>query len=511
MAARNPLWDYQIPPMWDIQRFALEKMKTAYLNKEPGFMNLSDCGTGKTRTIIEFILWLRSIGDYTPVLVLGTRTILQTAWGDDIDKFSHGSLTYSVANATNRRNAFDCDVDFIITNHDAVEWMARPENAHLVEKLRGAIMIVDESTAFKNGLAKRTGKAFWLSSIMCFVVPMTGTPMPQSILDIWSQAFLADGGKRLGRLYHRFMHQYMVREDTLIYNPKTGRSKVLPKWVAKEGAEELVFDAIADICVRFDSSTQNLPRCTQHFKYVDLPPKAMAAYRKIERDLMLISEQGTVTAESAASLRTKLLQMCSGSVYGEDGSVVSIHDERYELVLDLAEESRQAIIAFNYTHERDALIAKALKRGLLFAVIDGSTSDADRIRARDMFQAGIINYVFGHPRSMGHGITMTRGRRVIWCGPTDNGESFYQFNKRVNRGGQTEENDIIKICARGTREEQAYHGLALKLSDQAAFNHLFASHTKNEMQAAEKPNEVLASLLRMDDNLFIETQTNPNI
>lgn len=511
MAARNPLWDYQIPPMWDIQKFALEKMKEAYRKGEPGFLNFSDCGTGKTRTIIEFILWLRAIGDKTPVLVLGTRTILQTAWGDDIDKFSHGSLTYSVANASNRTAAFDCSTDFTITNHDAVEWMAKPANEKYIAKLRGAIMIVDESTAFKNAMAKRTGKAFWLAGLMRFVIPMTGTPMPQSIMDVWSQVFLADRGARLGALYHRFMHRYMVREDTLIYNPKTGRSKVIPKWVAKDGAEQLVFDAIADICVRFDSSTQNLPRCEQHFKYVDLPPKAMAAYRKIERDLMLISEQGTVTAESAASLRTKLLQMCSGAVYSEDGGVVSIHDERYELVLDLAEESRQAIIAFNYKHERDALIEKAIKRGLLFAVIDGGTSDADRIRARDMFQAGVINYVFGHPRSMGHGITMTRGRRVVWCGPTDNGESFYQFNKRVNRGGQTEENDIIKICARGTREELAYNGLALKLSDQAAFNFLFAANTKNEMQAAEKPNEMLASLLKMDENLSIETQNNPNI
>lgn len=497
MAERNPLWDYKIPPLWDIQKFSIEKLKTLYRNGERGMMNLSDCGTGKTRTIIEFVMWLRAIGDKTPVMVLGTRTILQTAWGDDIDKFSHGSLTYSVANAANRLSAFDQDVDFIITNHDAVDWMAKPANEKYLQRFRGAILIVDESTAFKNAQAKRTAKAFWLAGLVRFCIPMTGTPMPQSLMDIWAQAFLADGGKRLGNSYYRFQSIYMVREDVLIYNPKTGKSKVVPKWVARDGAEEQVFRLLADICVRFDSSTQNLPKCSQHFKYVDLPPKALEAYRKVEKDLMLVSAQGTITAESAASLRTKLLQLCSGSVYAEDGSVVAIHEERYELVLDLAEESTQAIIGFNFRHERDALVEKAIKRGMLFAVIDGSTSDADRIRARDLFQAGTINYVFGHPRSMGHGITMTRGRRVIWCGPTDNGESFYQFNKRVNRGGQTEENDIIKVCARGTREELAYHGLALKLDDQAAFNFLFADNTKNEMSAAEKPNEMLASLIQM--------------
>lgn len=493
---RNPLWDKPIPPLWDIQQFALQQLRATWLAGEHGALNFSDCGTGKTRTMIEFVQWLRSIGVKSKVLVLGTRTILQTAWGDDIDAYTHGSLTYSVANADKRGASFAKDADFYITNHDAVTWLARPENKKIVDRLGDFILFADESTAFKTPTAARTSKALWLSNRARFCVPMTGTPMPQSILDVWSQAMMADRGKRLGNNYYRFQYKYMAQQDILVYNPRTGKSQVFKKWVAKEGAEEQVFELLKDICIRFDSSRLNLPHCEKHFKFVDLPPKAMKEYKRLEKELAIYSEQGAIEANSAASLRTKLLQLCSGSVYDADGTVVQFHKERYELALDLAEEAGQALIAFNFKHERDALVEEAIKRNLLYAVIDGGTSDAMRVRIRDMFQAGTINYVFGHPRSMGHGITMTRGRRIIWCGPTDNGESYYQFNKRIDRGGQTQENDVVMIAARDTRELRAYDGLRLKLDAQDSFNYLFAENTKNEMDSAKISQNPVAHLLR---------------
>ena len=496
---RNPLWDEPIPPRWDIQDHAISVFKDCFMRGEHGALNLSDCGTGKTRTVIDFVLWLRSIGCNSKIVTLGTRTILQTAWGDDIDKYSHGALTYSVANASNRAKAFAKDADFYITNHDAVKWMTAKEQDKLLEKLGDFILIADESTAFKTPNAARTAKACWLASKARFCIPMTGTPMPQSILDIWSQVLMADNGKRLGNNYYRFQYKYMTSIDQLVYNPKTGRSQVFKKWVAKEGAAEEVFELIKDICVRFDSSRQNLPRCERHFKYVDLPEKALREYKRLETELAIMAESGMVIeAGSAAALRTKLLQLCSGSVYSADGTVVQFHTERYELAIDLAEEAEQALVAFNYKHERDALVAEATKRNIPFGVIDGETSDSMRIKVRDMFQDGTIKLIIAHPKSAGHGITLTRGRRVIWCGPTDNGELFYQFNKRVNRGGQTQENDIIMIVARGTRETRAYDGLRLKLDQQDGFNYLFAAHTENEMGTAKISTNPIAHLLRAE-------------
>ena len=498
----NPLWEEPIPPLWDIQEFMLDTAKRLWTDRKgvlptSGMLNLSDCGTGKTRAAIEFLMWLkRTQGYLPPTLVFGTRTILQTAWGDDIDKYSRGFLSYSVCTANVRKEAFEKPAEIYIVNHDAVTWLCRRENQEFADRFRGGIIIPDESTAFKNPTSKRTMQAMWMCGRARFTMPMTGTPMPQSILDMWSQSFLADQGVRLGKSSAKFMASMMIREDVPVVNPLSGRTKIIPRWIAREGAREQVFQLLSDNTVRFDSSRQNLPRCEKHFVYVDLPANVMREYKKLEEQLALYCDQGVIEATTAATLRTKLLQLCGGAVYGIDGETVKFHKERYELVLDLAEESEQALVAFNYKHERDALREMAYERNMKFAIVDGSTSDSDRVLIRDMFQDGRINYIFAHPRSISHGITLTRGRRVVWCGPTDNGETFYQFNKRVNRGGQTHENDIVMVCSRGTKEARAYDGLRLKLDEQASLNYLFATKTENEMGNTKKVDEHLAKLLR---------------
>lgn len=494
---RNPLWAHQPPPLWDIQEFSIDLMKKLFTDGHHGMLNLSDCGTGKTRTVVEFLVWMKKkLGHLPPTLILGTRTILQTAWGDDIDKFSRGFLSYSVCTANVRREAFEKKAEIYIVNHDAVAWLCRQENAEIVERFKGGILVPDESTAFKNPRSKRTGLAMWLAGRAGFVIPMTGTPMPQSVLDMWPQAFLADKGERLYREYARFESELMIRRDEVMYNPRTGRSKVIPVWTAKEGAKEQIFERIKDITVRFDSSRQNLPKCEKHYVFVDLPEKILVEYKKLEEQLGLYLSQGTIEATSAAALRTKLLQLCSGAVYDVNGDVIKFHEERYELVLDLAQESCQALVAFNYRHERDALREMAIKRNMKFAVVDGTTSDSDRVLIRDMFQDGRIDFIFAHPRSISHGITLTRGRRVVWCGPTDNGETFYQFNKRINRGGQTHENDVVMVCARGTKEPRAYDGLHAKLSEQESLNAMFAKETEILMPSTKIIVNPLAHLLK---------------
>lgn len=494
---RNPLWDAPPPPLWDLQEFTIDMTKRLFTDGHHGMLNLSDCGTGKTRSVVEFLMWVKKTkGFLPPTLILGTRTILQTAWGDDIDKYSRGYLSYSVCTANVRREAFEKRAEIYIVNHDAVAWLCRKENAAFADKFAGGIMVPDESTAFKNPRATRTSYAMWLAGRAAFVIPMSGTPMPQSVLDMWPQTFLADNGERLHRQFARFESELMIRREEVIFNPRTGRSKVIPVWTAREGAKEQIFERINDITVRFDSERQNLPKCEKHFVFIDLPPKVKAEYDKLEEQLGLYCEQGTIEASTAASLRTKLLQLCTGAVYDVNGEVVKFHEQRYELVLDLAEESCQALVAFNYKHERDALREMAIKRDMKFAVVDGGTSDADRILIRDMFQDGRLNYIFAHPRAISHGITLTRGRRVIWCGPTDNGECFYQFNKRINRGGQTHENDIVMVCARGTKEPRAYDGLKMKLDEQASLNAMFAEQTKILMPSTEIIVNPLAHLLR---------------
>ena len=178
---------------------------------------------------------------------------------------------------------------------------------------------------------------------------------------------------------------------------------------------------------------------------------------------MLYTQQGTINAVNAGARVKKLLQLLTGAIYDQEGNVLKVHDERYELIMDLVEVRKHSLVAFNWKHERDQLIEKAEKRGITYAVIDGDVNVQQRKDVVDRFQSGHIQVLFAHPQSAGHGLTLTKGTSAIWSSPTYNAEHFQQFNRRIHRAGQNLKTETILITARDTWEESVYEKLNTKM------------------------------------------------
>ena len=132
--------------------------------------------------------------------------------------------------------------------------------------------------------------------------------------------------------------------------------------------------------------------------------------------------------------------------------------------MDLLDVRNHSLVAFNWKHERDALVQLAEKRGYTYEVIDGETPAHKRSNIVERFQAGQLKVLFAHPQSAGHGLTLTRATTAIWCSPTYNAEHFQQFNRRIHRSGQTQKTETILIAARNTWDEQVYAKLNGKLN-----------------------------------------------
>jgi len=148
-------------------------------------------------------------------------------------------------------------------------------------------------------------------------------------------------------------------------------------------------------------------------------------------------------------------------VYDENGLTQYIHQDRYDLVMDLLDVRKHSLVAFNWKHERDALVQLAEKRGYSYEVIDGEIPAHKRSNIVERFQAGQLKVLFAHPQSAGHGLTLTKATTAIWCSPTYNAEHFQQFNRRIHRSGQTQK---TMIAARDTWEEHVYKKLNGKLN-----------------------------------------------
>lgn len=417
----------------------------------------SDPGTGKTIANLAAFSLRHAEQPTRRLLVVCPKSIMLLAWGRDIQKaFPH--LTFSLAGSQNRRAAFTAKTNVVIINHDGVNWLKA--NKQLLSQFTD--LIIDESTAFKHRTSERSKAMRYLALEHEWEhkAILTGTPMPLGVCDVWHQILLLDGGKRLGKNFFAFQNACCTAESN-------GPGGMYKKWKDKEGIADVIMRLLEDITIR-----HKLEEC------IDIPPnhtinldialssEHRAKYETLKRAAVLELTTGTVSAIHAGALRTKLLQVLSGAVYDESSTPLLIDTDRYKLVLDLVEQRKASLVAFNWAHQRDEIANLAEQRGLLFRIIDGETHKDDRVRYVDEFQAGKLNFILGHPATMAHGITLTYGTATIWPSPTDNAEHFIQMNRRVYRNGQTAQTETILIAAENTLEQAVYDRLMGKIGRQ---------------------------------------------
>lgn len=436
---------FEIPPL-----FAHQQQTVAKAGGCPGFFDTSDAGTGKTRAHLQDFA---NTGGR--LLVLAPKSVLQSAWGNDIDKYFPG-MTYAVANANNREKAFNMKTDVVITNHDAAVWlMKNPKHLDGFDRV-----VNDESTAYKNPQAQRSKAAAKIAQRMKWRRGMCATPNPHTVLELWHQIFMLDGGERLGKSYYKFRS---VACEPFQNGPKAEHIE----WRDKPGIEAAVFSLLADINIRHElRKCVSMPENHVYRVEFDLTPRGRKQYEQMfDHQMLALANDEVVRAINAAAVTTKLLQIASGAMYtGQGDEYVVLDQERTELIMDLLEPRPHSLVAFNWKHQRDQLMAAAVARGYPFEVIDGEVSAANRARIVEEFQAGKYKVLFAQPVSAGHGLTLTRATTTIWSSPTYRPDIFTQFNARIDRVGQTERMETILVCARGTVDERAYASMHEKKS-----------------------------------------------
>lgn len=419
-------------------------------------LNTSDPGTGKTLGTLMAYQKRIARGSAGRCLVIAPLSILRASWADDIERFTN--LTYAIATQPdkNRHSAFNNQqANIVLINHDGVKWLEK--NLSYLDGFTD--LVIDEFTAFKNRTSARSKSMLKVSLNFEHRTLLSGTPIPNTVLDMWHPMMILDRGTRLGNKYFQFRSQVCTPES-IGYQDHV-------KWVDKPGAPAAVADALADVNVRFKfEDCVDIPPNSINMMLVDMPKKVLDAYAEMEQDSTLRDKNGglLLSAIHAGARTKKMLQILSGTVYDASGKAVPVHNDRYELVMQLISEREHSLVAFNWKHEREALSKLAEKYKFSYAFIDGSVSTANRAQAVKDFQEGNIKVLFCHPQAAAHGLTLTKAATTIWCTPTYSSEQFQQFNRRIYRIGQTVKTETICIAARATKEVDVYHLLNEKIS-----------------------------------------------
>jgi SNF2 family DNA or RNA helicase len=447
-----------------IKPFKNQVFSIKHNDKTPIVFDTSDAGTGKTYVRIMGFAKRRAKGGGC-LLVIGTRSTLRTVWQADFRKFAP-HLKAVVAPAEKREEAFAIEADVYITNHDATTWLAKQKPAFFK---RFTELAIDESDAFKHYTSTRSRALLKIVKHFKYRCCMTATPASRTIVDVFHQALLLDGGKRLGKLYTQFR--------SAVATPiKNAHGNI--EWHDKEGAEEAVFALLADITVRHRlDDCADIPENHQYPLAYELTTSQKAAYMELEASKVLELKASKVTAINAAAVATKLQQVASGAVYSSPDKYHVVDRSRYELILDLCAQRVHPLVLFQWKHQRDLLVEEAKKRGMTYEIFDGEVTDRERLRIVQSYQAGLIDVLFAQPKSIGHGHTLTRGKSTIWASPTHDTSIFIQASSRQRRIGQTEKTETIVVIAEGTIDEWVYDNCMTKGARMDSLLDLFAHET----------------------------------
>lgn len=446
--------------LWDHQAQSIE----FFASKPRGFDN-SKPGTGKTRVQIENY---RARKTRKRWLIVCPKTLMVSAWGKDIEMFAP-ELTVSFAFAENREEAFQTPTDVVVINTDGVKWLSEKKNEKYLKQFDH--LTIDEYTSFKHPTSQRAKAMVKIRKFFTHRYGMSGTPNANTVMELYNPALIIDDGKRLGTSYYRLRNVMQVPEQI-------GPSPDHLKWTDRPGATQAVTELLADITIAHPFSVMShVPANHRDVKRFDLSPRMRKVYEKMEAECLFAFDDDTkVNAVHAAALRTKLLQIASGAVYDGTGGYKLVDTLRYELVCDLIEEAEHSVVFFNWTHQRDFLLKEIDKRGLSFALIDGSTPQRERDEIVRDYQAGKYRTILLHPRTGAHGLTLTRGDTTIFCSPIYEADLMEQGIARIHRGAQDKVTRTVFIEAKDTVEAKVYARLEEK---NAAMQDLF------EQQAAK--------------------------
>ena len=328
----------------------------------------------------------------------------------------------------------------------------------IINRVSDCYVALDEATSIKNPQAQRTKHLIRVGShpVVRYTRIMTGTPITQSPLDVYSQyAFMGKG--LLGyKDYWTFRARYAV-----IVTEYAG-IRSYQKIVGFQNQEELTA-RMEEHCSRLTKKEcLDLPEKIYMTQYVEMTPQQIKAYDEVKKELITELEAGTVTAPLAIVGMTKLRQICTGSVIDDEGNTLHIPSNRIDVLLRLLEEtSGKAIIWCEYQADVEAIM-DSLPEGSAVSYY-GETSDEDRASALHSFvYIPSVRWFVGTPSTGGKSLTLTVATTVIYFSFGFNLEHYLQSQDRAHRIGQTSAVTYVHLVCKDRVDEKVLERLNAK-------------------------------------------------
>jgi SNF2 family DNA or RNA helicase len=428
-------------------------------------------GAGKTISTLTAIDELIADGEIRHALIIAPKRVALSVWPAEIEAWEHTKwLKHAVLDGSPaERMAKLKDASkrrLTIIGIDNVQWLldiiAGWDEDHPIFDL----LVIDETSKLKNPKSKRGKALAKIAGRFRNRWGLTGTPNPNSLLDLFTPLKVITDGKLWGKSFYTWQKQHFYPIDRNGY-----------QWRVLPGHAPIIQADAATVSIALgENEMPELPEISVLLDEVRLPYVARNAYDRMERKLFAdLVEGDRIIAVSKAVATGKLAQAANGFMYDDDGAsgAHTLHDEKASWISELVDDLDGEPLIIVYEFQEDLAMLRRLFGDLPY--LGSGVSDAQANKHIEAWNKGQLPIFALHPASGGHGLNLQHGgSRMAWIAPTWSAELWDQTVARIHRPGQSN-HVMIHVCiAHDTVDDLKRLRVISKLSQQQAFEQYLA-------------------------------------
>lgn len=432
-----------------------------------GFGLLFEMGCGKTRTAIAIAGAAYNLGAVNRVLVVAPTSVV-SVWPKEIAEVADFRVTCRALLGTkNQRLKMLDDLEkfpfkamkVAVINYEST-W--REDVFEELKKYDADMIICDESQRIKTHDAKQSKAMHELGDQARYKLILSGTPVQNDAIDIWSQYRFLDK-TIFGDNFYKFRNRYAImggfnRKQIVGYKDLDGLIKKEHSIAFRITKEEAI----------------DLPEQTFITRKIELDKKTAELYKQIKQSSYAELVNGdTITATTVLTRLLRLQQLAGGFlVTDESERPVLVNRSKLDALADIVQDyvidgKKKLVIFARFipeVHEIQNVIAGLFKgTGMQQVAIYGAIKKEERGEIIRQFQEyPKTTVIVGQIDTLGVGVTLTAADTCVYYSKNFNYATYEQSLSRIHRIGQRNTCTYISLIAEKTVDENIEAALAKK-------------------------------------------------
>ncbi len=415
----------------------------AYLGRYAfGGILADDMGLGKTLQVLSYLERERQRRGSAPSLIVCPTSVTHT-WVGEVARFTPELKVSLLSAGAGREDVYNSadKYDLLVTSYA----LAR-RDAESLSKIQFRTVVLDEAQQIKNPQAK-------ISQVIKSLVSeqrlaLTGTPIENSVLDLWSIMDFVMPGLLGNESHFRATFETPIMRDGDVEKQQRLAKRVQPFMIRR-----LKTQVAADLPSRTEQTIECEMTQSQRKAYKEV---VLRARREIMRE---VDEHGIGRAQlSILAALTKLRQICNHpGLVGEHWREDEDASGKFSAFMELAEsivESGHRVLVFSSFTEMLGIIREAFDaRGRTYSYLDGTTKNRAKVLEDFKREDGPPIFLMSL-KAGGVGLTVTEADYVVLYDPWWNPAIERQAIDRTHRIGQTKPVTAYRLVTIGSVEQK---------------------------------------------------------